>query len=199
MIKSTLPAEFKAIVAALEQQFDENLLIVDITSDLAIPSFVVAFTCQDMLVQPQGFGASLSKALALKQALFEALQFKDRFNLQAQVYRQHTFAYLANYPLLLKAMKANFNELLEKQPAIFVEWQQIVSHHLDDNLDKQIQQMARLLVQKGANIYTQVLYESSTGVTMTYVLIPELESFALIRDGKFCAIKDRGLGVVHAD
>lgn len=197
LLKETLPENIAKIVSAIERHFNENLIIMDVTSDINIPSFVVSFTKQNMLLQPQGFGASLAKETALKQALFESIQYKDRFNQNARAYREENVAFFSNSPLLLKAMINDLKCLVDKKQYIDVEWKNIFSYSLSKNLEQQIQLMVNLLSKHGANIYTKVLYKSLTGVAITYTLIPELENFSLIRDAKFLPIKNRGLGVLN--
>lgn len=192
LIKETLPENIAKLVLAIEMHFNENLIIMDVTSDINIPSFVVSFTKQNMLLQPQGFGASLAKETALKQALFESMQYKDRFNQNAQAYREENVAFFSNSPLLLKAMINDLKCFVDKKQYIEVEWQNIFSYSLPKNLEQQIQLMVNILAKHGANIYTKVLYKSLTGVAITYTLIPELENFSLIRDAKFLPIKNRG-------
>ena len=198
VLKETLPTHIRQIIAAIETHFKENLIIMDITSDLTIPSFVVSFTQQNMPLQPQGFGASLAKEAALSQALFEAVQYKDRFNQHAKAYREESVVFFSKSPLLLKAMIGDLKRLVNEQQYQAVAWNTIASYPLQDNLKEQIRLMVNLLAKQGANIYTTILYQSSTGVAITYSFIPELENFSLIRDAKFIPLKERGLGVIHA-
>jgi ribosomal protein S12 methylthiotransferase accessory factor len=197
LLKDTLPAHLAKIVSAVETHFNERLIIIDMTSDLNIPAFVVSFTRQAMLLQPQGFGASLAKETALKQALFESVQYKDRFNQNAKAYREENVAYFAKSPLLLKAMIGDLQHLVDNKVYDEIHWDSIVSHSLSENLNEQIQCMVSLLEKRGAQTYTKTLYKSSTGVAITYTLIPELEQFSMIRDAKFLPIKTRGLGALN--
>ncbi|KTD74957.1 YcaO-like family protein [Legionella waltersii] len=197
LLKETLPKSLALIVSAIEKNCNEHLIILEITSDLNIPAFVVSFSKQNMVFQPQGFGASLSKEVALKQALFETIQYKDRLNEEAVTYREKTLHFFSKCPLLHKAMIGDLNSLIDKQLFVEVNWNQIVSYSLSHNLKSQIEQMIVQLTKHQANVYTTVLYESDSGLAITYTLIPELENFSLIRDGKFVPIKARGLGVIH--
>lgn len=197
ILKETLPANIAKIVSAIEKQYHEHLLIMDICTDISIPSFVVSFTKQEMLLQPQGFGASLCKETALRQALFESIQYKDRFNKNAKEYREDNIAFFSKSPLLLKAMIGDLNNLIEKGIYTDVDWNSILSYPLNANLSEQIRLMAAHLAKHNANLYTKILYKSSTGVAITYAFIPEMENFGLIRDAKFLPIKARGLGVLN--
>lgn len=196
--KDTLPEDLAQIVLSIEKHYNEHLIIMEITSDINFPSFVVSFTKQNMYLQPQGFGASLAKETALSRALFESIQYKDRFNQNAKAYREENVAFFSKYPLLLKAMIGDLQRVIDEKLYIEVDWRTISSAALNENLSQQIQFMANLLAKIGANIYTKILYKSSTGVAITYTLIPELENFSLIRDAKFLPIKARGMGVLNA-
>jgi ribosomal protein S12 methylthiotransferase accessory factor len=193
VMKETLPEELAKIVQHIERMYQENLIIVDISSDSKWPAFAVSFTQQNMLLQPQGFGASIAKELALQQALFEVMQYKDRFNTNAEKYHKDSLVHFVKMPLLLKAMQGDIAKLIQQNHYIPVEWQDIMTYSLDKHLETQVQFMVKLLSDKGANTYTTTLYQSSTGVAITYTLIPELECFGMIRDGKFSALKPRGL------
>ena len=195
IIKETLPEDLLVIVQALEKHYQEEIFIVDISSNTRIPAFVVSFSRQNMLLQPQGSGASLAKEVALKQALFESMQYKDRFNQNAQKYRQENELHLAKTPLLLQAMKANIPDLKKQKQYIEVDWQTIASYPLVNNLKEQIELMVDLLAKQGVNIFYTNLYQSISGVSLSYILIPELESFGHIRDAKFFPLKQRGLEV----
>ncbi|WP_367607679.1 YcaO-like family protein [Legionella sp. W05-934-2] len=197
LLKETLPENIAKIVSTIEKQFNEKLIIMDMTSDINIPSFVVSFTKQNMLLQPQGFGTSLFKEKALIQALFESIQYKDRFNQNAKKYREENVALLSSCPLLLKAMIGDLKYLIVNKLYTEIDWNNISSYSLHESLPQQIQFMVNLLAKQGANIYTQVLYKSSIGVAITYTLIPELENFSLIRDAKFLPIKTRGLEIFN--
>ncbi|KTD46535.1 hypothetical protein Lqui_2460 [Legionella quinlivanii] len=195
--KNSLPPSIAQIIAAIEQHYDENILVVDISSDNAIPAFVVSFTRQTMLLQPQGFGASLSKEAALKQALYESVQYKERFNENARVYREHNARFFEHSPLLLKAMIGDLQVLVDNNISVEINWDEIPSYCLPNKLSQQIQLMAERLEACQANIYVADLYQSSTGVSVTYTLIPELENFSLIRDAKCVTIKERAWSILN--
>ncbi|RAP37090.1 hypothetical protein B1207_06630 [Legionella quinlivanii] len=195
--KNTLPPSITEIIAAIEQHYDENILVMDITSDNSIPAFVVSFTRQTMLLQPQGFGASLSKEAALKQALYESVQYKERFNDNARAYREQNARFFENSPLLLKAMIGDLQVLVDNKISVEMDWDEVPSYCLPNNLSQQIQLMVERLEACQANIYIADLYQSSTGVAITYTLIPELENFSLIRDAKCVAIKERARSILN--
>ncbi|KTC66810.1 hypothetical protein Lbir_3112 [Legionella birminghamensis] len=197
MRKNTLPPSVTEIIAAIEQHYDENILVVDISSDNSIPAFVVSFTRQTMLLQPQGFGASLSKEAALKQALYESVQYKERFNANARVYREQNARFFEKSPLLLKAMIGDLQMLVDNKICVELNWDDVPSYCLPNTLSQQIQLMAEHLGACQATIYVADLYQSSTGVTITYTLIPELENFSLIRDAKCVAIKQRAWSILN--
>lgn len=137
VIKETIPEDLLNLITMIETHFKEELIIVDITSDINIPAFIVSFTRQAMLVQPLGFGASLSKHAALQQALLEALQYQARFNENARSFRAETFAHFADHALIIKAMKCDLMELGRLGHYIRRDWQDVITHSLDSNLEKQ--------------------------------------------------------------
>jgi ribosomal protein S12 methylthiotransferase accessory factor YcaO len=135
-------------------------------------------------VQPAGFSASLSKHAALEQALLEALQYKHRYNVAAEEFRQDILLHYQQRPLLIKAMQCDLQAVMTADKYVYCRWDSIPAYPLN-TLAEQIKLMSRLLTHGGFEIYYSDLYRGESGVALVYVLVTGLERFFLIKDGKF--------------
>ena len=193
LLKPTLPDNIQKNIAVIENTYNDELMVIDITSNFTIPAFFVSFTKQNVPVQPSGLGASLCREDALQQALLEALQARDRFNSNTISARRKTLRYYKKYPLLLKAFQCDLNKLRDAGCINNISWNEIISHQVNKDLNNQIGLMLTILASFGVDIYHTILFQESNGLTLTYVLLSGVETFGMMREGIFVPIKKRGL------
>ena len=198
VLHNSLPEDLLEIVAMIETNFNEELIIVDITSDINIPAFLVSFSRQNSIVQPAGFAASLSKHAALQQALLEALQYKDRYNSDAHEFRQAALRHYQERPLLVKAMQCDLLDVVRNGKYIDCSWCEIATYP-SGTLSEQLKAMVMLLQARGFNLFYNKLYQGDSGVALVYTMITGLETFFLIKDGKFLPLKHRGKSILTQD
>lgn len=194
--KHTLPIHIRNIITAIEKKYNDEIIIVDICSDLAIPSFLVSFTRQPVMVQPSGLGASLCKDAALEQALLEALQARDRYNQNTVQVREESIKHYQNYPLLAKSIKCDLTEIQRKNQFTNVSWSEVSTRDVSLNIEDPLIHIQNLLNIKNHDIYYSILHESDNGLTLAYVLVTGMETFSLIREGIFVPLKKRGREVL---
>jgi ribosomal protein S12 methylthiotransferase accessory factor len=193
ILKQTLPEHIKQDIEKIENAYQDELVIIDITSNLTIPAFFVSFTRQNVPVQPSGLGASLCKIDALQQALLEALQARDRYNTNTITARQKTINHYKEYPLLLGAFKCDLTQLRNENFIVYKNWDNVITHPLNSNLTHQLTLMIELTKRWGMSIYYNTLFQDPNGLTLTYILLTGVETFGLMREGIFIPIKKRGL------
>jgi ribosomal protein S12 methylthiotransferase accessory factor len=193
IIKQTLPDHLIKDIQVIESTHDDELMIIDITSDLGIPAFFVSFTKQKVPVQPSGLGASLCKIDALQQALFEALQARDRYNDNTVSARHKTIKHYQAYPALLRAFQCDLIQLRDAGYIIDTNWNDVITHPMDKDLNKQINFIAHQIKSLGVNVYYNTLFQDPNGLTLIYVLLIGVETFGMMREGIFTPIKTRGL------
>jgi ribosomal protein S12 methylthiotransferase accessory factor len=193
IIKQTLPKNIQADIEVIEKSYDDELIIIDITNDLNIPSFFVSFTKQAVPVQPSGLGASLCKIDALQQALFEALQARDRYNSNTFSARHKTIHHYQEYPALLHVFQCDLIQLREESRTIDTHWNDVITHQIDLDLHEQINLINRKLNSAGMDVYYNTLFQETNGLTLVYVLLVGAETFGMMREGIFIPIKKRGM------
>lgn len=189
--KLTLPAAIRDDIYAIEETYQDELFLVDMTTDFEIPAFFVSFTRQPVPHQPSGIGASLCRQDALKQALYEALQARDRYNDNTVSARKKVIAHYQQYPVLLKAYLC---DLTQRKNIIRVNWNDIKTH-ATSNLQEQINIIQQMLDSHACTIYYQHLFQNQ--ITLTYVLITGIETFGTIREGIYTPVKARGRKFLH--
>lgn len=193
IIKKTLPNDIRNDIEVIESNYGDQLMVIDITSDFNIPSFFVSFTKQIVSVQPSGLGASLCKVDALKQALLEALQARDRYNSNTISARHKTIQHYKEYPVLLRAFKCDLIQLRDKGCTVDTNWNDVITHQLDKDLNKQINLIMCNIKNLGVSVYYNTLFQESNGLTLIYVLLIGVETFGMMREGIFIPIKRRGM------
>lgn len=191
--KKSLPTDLSDEIQLIEEVNQDELYLVDITTNIDIPAFLVSFTKQPVPVQPSGLGASLCKLTALRHALHEALQARDRYNENTIIARNTTLAQFKHQPILLNAFKCD----LINYPIQHIDWAYIHSINIPIKLDKQIDLINQHLNKQGLTAYRQRLFQDVNGLTLSYVLIPGLETFGTIREGNYSTIKKRGKAYLH--
>lgn len=190
--KNSLPDEVRHEINIIEETHHDELFVIDITTNLTIPAFLVSFSKQPVPVQPSGLGASLDKQTALLHALHEALQARDRYNQNTIDSRYETLAQFSNQPILLKAFKCDLLHHIKHHSIDIIDWQKINSFSIPTDLDAQIELINQVLEHHHLTFYTQTLWQHDNGLTLSYVLIPEIETFGTIREGIYTPIKKRG-------
>lgn len=194
--KDSLPAKLKELVKNIEETYQDNLIIVDITSDIQVPSFLVSFTRQNSLMQPKGFGTSLSKAYALERALFEALQCRCLRNSNTEKLQAKISANFANAPLLLRAAKCELLPLIEENRYQVTHYESLIDYSELSNLSSQLDRLKQLLHARGLTAFYHQYYSNENGITSLSVLIPGLEEFFLVKSGTFIMPKARAVNSI---
>lgn len=196
IIKQTLPDVIKQDIEILEKHHNDELMIIDITTNLSIPAFLVSFTKQRVPVQPSGLGASLCKISALKQALYEAVQACDRYNQNTIESRNNTIRYYQDYPILLQAFRCDLQRLKHDSLVLDSPWENVTTHVVHPKLNQQVEIMHELMISRGCKLYYANLFHELTGLTLSYVLMVGAETFGMMREGVFTTIKKRGLEIL---
>lgn len=194
--KKTLPLAQQEIVKKIEQQYNDDLMIFDITSEVGIPVMYVSMTKQPFLIQPSGCGASLRSEYALERALLEALQpvhiYNDKLaDNQLQIIKQ-----LTDLPLLLKAATADVMTLEDKYQK--VDFKSVIDHHVDLTLNDQLKTIIRKIETTGCKIFNIPIIKLTSGFTCVKFLIPDFEQFHLVQTGKRILPNNRGMRLLNA-
>lgn len=194
--KSSLPANLQKMVNTIEQQYNDVIMLFDITTEFNIPVMYASMTRQPFLIQPSGCGASLSAEYALERALLEMLQPLHIHNHKLIANQQQIVNVLTPYPLLLNAALANVSTLAHI--AENMDWHSISQPIGYLSLALQLKTITDQINQRGFKIYYLTLAEHASGFTAMKYHIPELEDFHLVQTGKKILPASRGRAILNA-
>jgi ribosomal protein S12 methylthiotransferase accessory factor len=194
--KATLPSTQQDIVNKIEEQYNDNLMIFDITSEIGIPVIYVSMTKQPFLIQPSGCGASLKAEYALERALLEALQPVHIHNEKLADNQQQIIKQLSDLPLLLKAAIADVTTLQNKYQKI--DFKNVLDHDADLTLNDQLDLIIDKIEAMGYKVFQLPIINLDCGFTCVKFLIPEFEQFHLVQTGKRILPNKRGMRLLNS-
>ncbi|WP_133140556.1 YcaO-like family protein [Legionella genomosp. 1] len=193
--KNSVPEYLKEMINQIEREYDEELLLVDITSDIGIPSVLVSLTKQSMPVQPIGCGTSLYKDYALERALLESLQPLHLFNDHLLENQQKTLGNLAEKPLLAQCAKADIASLSAQFQ--IKHFDSLPDYKGASSLNHQLETIIQSIRKQNFSIYKTNLAELDSGFHCVKYIIPGLEQFYLVEIGKHILPNTRGMNFIR--
>lgn len=164
----------------------ENLKIIDITSDLSIPTYLVKGDKRGNELPIVGTGSSISAEYALERALLECLQSyylhdeilekEDRTNVEK----------LGKYVPLLNCLLLNYecSEELISLHDYSIEPERLT-------LKEQLKKINMSLNKNGYKMFFKTIYKSEN-LFCVKVIVPGLEKFHLVRSGVGLPLSSRG-------
>lgn len=194
--KNSLPPYLSELIAKIESDYDEELLIVDITTDLQFPTFLVTFTKQIHSIQPMGFGASLSTVYALERAILEALQSLHLYDEDLRKEDNQILNTFNQWPKLQKCAQCNLLPLVKAAHYDICEfYESFISNDLCEMLDNII----RNLGYHDLHVFFAKHYQSVNGISCVKVIIPGIEQFHCVRLGNFVIPGERGIAILSKE
>lgn len=193
--KSSLPATQKDIVNKIEYQYDEDLMIFDITSGIGIPVIYVSMTKQPFMIQPSGCGASLKAEYALERALLESLQPIHIYNKRLVDNQNEIISQLSALPLLLKAAVADVTSLSGKYQT--VDFCSVSCDNENLSLAEQFNVISNKIKKAGHSVYKLPIIELACGFSCIKYFVPDFEQFHLVQTGKRILPNKRGMQVLE--
>lgn len=192
--KQTVPEYLRKMINHIETEYDEELILVDITSDIGIPTILVTMTNQPMTIQPIGCGTSLFKDYALERALLESLQPLHLFNQHLANNQKQTLENFATTPLLAKCVQADIRQLTPN--AQTVNFNSLPVYNGVTSLEQQLQTIVQRIRDKDFAIYTTTIADIDTGFHCVKFIVPEFEQFYLVEIGKNILPNKRGMNLI---
>lgn len=181
--KKTIPSKHFDIVVHLKKISQSEILIVEMTSDLNIPAFLVICTNSKFVIPLLGSGCSLSKEYALERALLEALQ---SFHLYDAALEREDFRIIKEYEELPKykaCVKFDLYELISRKHYRVGDFKNCIDHKTPSGLNEHLSILRALLVKNGHELFYCQLHTIGSNIHCVHVIIPGLEKFNLVRNG----------------
>ena len=178
--RQTMPAYIQEFIKYINEKFADDLIIIDITSELKIPSFVVTFQNQsDCHIQPKGLACSLDKDYALEKAIFEALQCRLLYNENSKLRQLQMTDNFSKYQMFLNACILNLDKL-NKHEVNFAD----LPNYNNLTVNEQVAHINNTLIANSYIIYYRKFMETQNYCSL-HVLIPGMNESFLIKEGKF--------------
>lgn len=191
--KTSLPNFLSELITNIEKSYCEELLIVDITTDLEFPTFLVSFTKQPQSIQPMGFGASLSALYALERAILESVQSLHLYDKALKLADSEILENFNFWPKLYQCAECNVNLIVKTGLFQLIKFQDIdPPSRISDALASTV----KILERKKFSLYFTSLYTSESGITCVKAVIPGIEQFHRVRYGSFAIPGKRGRAVL---
>lgn len=191
-----LPASLGTLVEYLCTQSGELPLIIDITSDLGVPTYCAALTGQPTYIQPAGFGTSLNASYAVERALLECIQIVEIYKKYRDEENRRDVNVLRQFQGIPK-----YQECIEfsLRHRIVEENAEYVTVPIDASMERmsvteQAKKLLAILVKSGYTPFVSKGFYSDPGVCCLHALVPGLERFNLISQGMPVIPSRRGRG-----
>nr|WP_083466803.1 YcaO-like family protein [Kibdelosporangium sp. MJ126-NF4]CEL18553.1 hypothetical protein [Kibdelosporangium sp. MJ126-NF4]CTQ98037.1 hypothetical protein [Kibdelosporangium sp. MJ126-NF4] len=190
--KNSLPDGLAELVAAAERRIGKSVFLIDMTTDLGVPS-IIAYARAGETVD-LGCGASLSRGHAISRAVTELLQVHTFGTAEgsAESLRQKR-EHLRQYPPIYAASRMDFTAVLPAAPQVdFSETYSPATpaEHLD--------LLRQALAARGYHAYVHELHVAANGASVVSALVPGLERFMLVHLGSLVLPGPRGLAILPA-
>ncbi len=195
--KNSLPLYLGELIAKIESDYDDELLIVDIMNDLKFPVFLVTFTKQNQPIQPIGFGASLSTPYAIERAILEALQSLHLYDEDLRAEDAQILNKFNQWPKLQKCAQCNLFPLIKAGYYSLSKFHE--SADCSGDLDEILDTIIRNLEQTDLHVFYAKHYQSGNGISCVKVVIPGIEQFHRVRLGNFAIPGARGISVLSKE
>ncbi len=181
--KATIPDYLKYYLASIESEYDDELFIIDITSDIGVPCFCVTFSKYHAPIMPKGYGASLCAAYALERALLESLQPVHLRNERLNRVESNTVSRLERYPILARAAVADIKEVVQNNNYAVIDFSEVPNLYYGQDLARQKDVILSVLHKNGFNAYYHEVYEIG-GYSLVKVIISGSSQLCFLQVGK---------------
>lgn len=181
--KSTIPDYLRQHVKTIEDEFNDELIIVDITSNIKVPTFCVCFTKHNAPIHPKGFGSSLSKSYALERALLESLQPVHLRNDNLNRVEQNTINRLKKMPLLQEAAIGNVKRIIDEGRFELTDFTKCIDFSDVVSLTSQKEKILSLLRSEGCYAYINELY-TANNYSLVNSILSNVSPLYLLQTGK---------------
>ena len=181
--KATIPDYLKHYLTSIERDYNDDLFIIDITSDIGVPCFCVTFSKYEAAILPKGYGASLCATYALERALLESLQPVHLRNESLDRVEENTVSRLKGYPLLAEAAAADINEVVQNKNYSVIDFCEVDNLYSGQDLAEQKDVILSLLHKNGLNAYYHEVYKAQ-GYNLCKVIISGSSPLCFLQVGK---------------
>lgn len=181
--KATIPDYLRYYLTSIEKEYNDELFIIDITSNIGVPCFCVTFSKYKAPIVPKGYGASLCATYALERALLESLQPVHLRNESLSRVESNTVSRLERYPILAKAAVADIKEVVENKNYRVIDFGEINNLYCGQNLAEQRNVILSFIHKSSLNAYYHEVYKTR-GYSLVKVILSGSSQLCFLQVGK---------------
>jgi ribosomal protein S12 methylthiotransferase accessory factor len=187
--QDTLPRDLARAHAMAEELTGSPVYLLDITSDLGVPTMLAYTAPTSGHGHRRGTGTSLSPGYAAWRSLTELLQTTLGEHLAPS---RTDLTALAAYPALHACGRFDLTDVLRRARVVpFPQGPEVLGTPAG-----QCRIVTARLRSRGLTAYSRTVGALSCGVTAVHVIVPLLERFMLVTDGNLVVPGNRGRQVV---
>lgn len=197
--KKSIPKIQQYIVSQIESVCNDEVIILEATSDFAIPTFIVSLKNSHFTLNPIGSGCSLSKCYALERALLETLQ---SFHLYDSDVENEDLRILKEYEKLPNYEACaifDLNRIISENILQEKNFNTCIDHEKPSNLEEHLNVISKLINKNGHEIFYSGLQNEDSEIKCVHAVIPGLEKFNLVRTGNPILPSARGYKIIHSE
>ncbi|MFF3671169.1 YcaO-like family protein [Microtetraspora malaysiensis] len=185
----TLPAELERVHAATEQLIGSPVYLLDIVSDVGVPTMLAYAAPTISRPHRRGVGTSLSPVYAAWRALTELLQSTLGEALPwSDAPHRGELAGLAGCPELYACGRFDLTDHLRSALTVpFASAERVPEHP-----HRQLRELCSILAVHGYTPYWRTVAAVTGEITAVHAIVPGLERFMLITDGNLVLPGPRG-------
>jgi ribosomal protein S12 methylthiotransferase accessory factor len=187
----SLPRSLRDLVYLAERQLGDSIHIIDMTTDIGVPSYTAFLRSTGPASVVRGAGTSLSRYYAVARAVTELAQTHSiSTGLSPDIQISHEL--VKPYPRLHRCLLSDFANQLPGA--------EIISYQESAPISSPGEHLAKVmsaLRDSGFSIHRWTAFEGENSAVVS-VLVPGLERFFLVSDGNVVVPGDRGLKALEA-
>lgn len=205
--KETLPANLKNLINEIEEEILHKVYLLDITSDIKIPTILAITESHNHVMPVFGLGTSLCSEYAISRSVSELLQtYHVTKSVLSEKSKDDIFLMYGSddfdkrikkgleiqkkYPKLYKSYEFNTSSILEY--IVPINYSNLPSFY-SNNLSSYFNRMHNIVKESNHDIFISEQYRFKSGTSVLTVVIPGLEKFFAITHGNLVLPSERGI------
>lgn len=178
--KQSLPTDLLELVYKIENDFQDELVILQMPSRFNVFAYCAAFTNKKFPVQPRGSGASLNRRIALERSIYECIQ---TYNLMQNHFQDSHIANnkQSDSALVRDILTFDIAKLLQQQQFQLVAFIDNTQEYTAIDSKKYLNKLIYLIEQQSSMLLVNKLYgDNQNSLTCVRCIIPDAEEFFLV-------------------
>ncbi|MBL0910924.1 MAG: YcaO-like family protein [Bacteroidia bacterium] len=195
--QATIPSRLKEIVYQIERSFNVKIIIIETTTELEIPAFIISILDSKFILNPIGSGCSLFKNYALERALLEVLQSLHLHDNEMEKEDHIVLEEFVQLPNYKECAIFNVNGFISKSHFFFKDFDTCIDYSIPLNMKEHLNILTNIICKRGYEIFFSNVEGFNCEIKCVHTIIPGLEKFNLVRNGHPVLPSVRGNRIIN--